>query len=116
MADDSTVIAIQLSNRDWDPAVSGWQCAALAIPGAHVERLDVDGHGADTAKYKVSEELRVIRWVSEPIPDQSTAAIKLTKRLETVDVGKFWRIFGIRSHPSSFYLGDGIATVSRPNQ
>ena len=49
MTEESVVLAVALSDRDWDSGVSGWRCGALAIPGAYVDKLYIKGRQVDTA-------------------------------------------------------------------
>jgi hypothetical protein len=75
------VFAARLTEADWDETLRGWRCPALAVPGAIVEALYVEGNKADTAKYEVLREHHVIRWTPSDQPQRVTASITLTEEL-----------------------------------
>lgn len=95
MAKESVVFTVALADRDWEQSMSGWRCAALGIPGATIDALYIKGLQADTGKYKADAELRIVRWVTDPKPDEAMLAIRLTKSLEFTEVGKRWKIFAL---------------------
>jgi tetratricopeptide (TPR) repeat protein len=47
------VFTTRLTEADWDDALRGWRCPPLAVPGAIVEALFIDGNRIDAAKYEV---------------------------------------------------------------
>lgn len=86
---------VTLSERDWDPELSGWRCPALKIPGAAIDAVYVSGTRADTSWYEVLAEHSIVRWVRENHPAQAAIAIKLTEELSTQELTSKWRKLAI---------------------
>ncbi len=43
------VFTTRLTEADWDDTLRGWRCPPLAVPGAVVEALYVEGNRIDAA-------------------------------------------------------------------
>src|SRR5689334_15285377 len=56
------VFMARLMEADWDDTLRAWRCPPLAIPGAIVEALYVEGSRIDSARYEVLKEQALIRW------------------------------------------------------
>jgi hypothetical protein len=75
------VFTTRLTEADWDDNLRGWRCPPLAIPGATVEAVYVEGERIDTARYEALAQNGVIRWVFPDQPSRATASIALTEEL-----------------------------------
>jgi hypothetical protein len=75
------VFTIRLTEADWDDALRGWRCSPLAVPGAVVEELFIDGNRIDAAKYEVLPQHAIVRWTPSDHPSRAVASIKLTEKL-----------------------------------
>jgi hypothetical protein len=75
------VFSMRLTNADWDDTLHGWRCPPLAIPGAIVEALYIEGNRADTARYEVLKEQTIVRWAPTEQPQRVAATIRLTEDL-----------------------------------
>jgi hypothetical protein len=73
--------AARLTEADWDETLRGWRCPALAVPGAVIDALFVDGNRTDSAKYEVLQDHAIIRWTPTDQPQRVTASVRLTKEL-----------------------------------
>jgi hypothetical protein len=49
-----------LTDSDWDEGLRGWRCPPLAVPGAIVEAVYVEGERVDTNRYEVLAQHGVI--------------------------------------------------------
>ena len=87
--------AVTLSERDWDQAIGGWRCSALAIPGSQIDSLYVDGNKIDTAWYQTLNDDKVIRWSRATHPETITASVALTEDLSTQDETQKWKRLAI---------------------
>jgi hypothetical protein len=77
---------------EWDEALAGWRCSALAIPGAAIDALYAEGERIDSDRYQVPDGLGYVRWIhGSPHPKAVTIAIKLTKELSTKELTVFWQ-------------------------
>ena len=56
------VFTTRLTEADWDDTLRGWRCPPLAVPGAIVEALYVEGNRTNSARYEVLQEQSLIRW------------------------------------------------------
>jgi len=75
------VFTTRLTEADWDDTVRCWRCPPLAVPGAMVEALYVEGTRIDSARYEVLREQSLIRWMSADQPQRVAATIRLTEDL-----------------------------------
>jgi hypothetical protein len=75
------VFTTRLTDADWDDALRGWRCSPLAVPGAVVDELFIDGNRIDAAKYEVLPQHAVVRWTPPEHPTRAVASIKLTEKL-----------------------------------
>jgi hypothetical protein len=87
--------ANRLTEADWDETLRGWRCPALAVPGAVVDALYVDGNRTDSAKYEVLPEHSIIRWTPTDQPQRVTASIRLTKELTLGSETDRWKKLAI---------------------
>jgi hypothetical protein len=87
--------ANRLTEADWDEKLRGWRCPALAVPGAVVDALFVDGNRTDSAKYEVLPEHTIIRWTPTDQPQRVTASIRLTKELSLGSETERWKKLAI---------------------
>ena len=77
----SIVFTTRLTEADWDDTLRGWRCPPLAVPGAIVEALYVEGNRIDSARYEVLQERSLIRWTPSDQPQRVAATIRLTEDL-----------------------------------
>jgi hypothetical protein len=89
------VFTTRLTEADWDDTVRGWRCPALAVPGAVIEALYVDGTRVDSAKYEVLTQNTLIRWTLPDQPQRATASVKLTEELTLGTETDRWRKLAI---------------------
>ena len=75
------VFTTRLTEADWDDTVRGWRCPPLAVPGAIVEALYVEGNRIDSARYEVLQEQSLIRWMPADQPQRVATTIRLTEIL-----------------------------------
>jgi hypothetical protein len=75
------VFTTRLTEADWDDALHGWRCSPLAVPGAVVDELFIDGNRIDAAKYEVLPQHAIVRWTPPDRPSRAVASIKLTEKL-----------------------------------
>ena len=75
------VFTTRLTEADWDDTLRGWRCPPLAVPGAVVEALYVEGNRVDSAKFEVLKEHAVIRWTPADQPQRVAASVSLTEDL-----------------------------------
>jgi len=75
------VFMARLTEADWDDTLRAWRCPPLAIPGAIVEALYVEGNRIDSARYEVLKEQALIRWTPADQPQRVAATIRLTEDL-----------------------------------
>lgn len=71
----------RLTEADWAAALRGWRCSALAIPGAVVEALYVEGERVDKTKLETLSQHRMIRWIVGDRPPRAILSIALTEEL-----------------------------------
>ena len=71
----------RLTELDWDETLRGWRCPPLAVPGAVVEAIYIEGNRIDSSRYEVLQQHAVVRWVPSEQPPRAVAAIKLTEAL-----------------------------------
>ena len=113
------VFTTRLSEADWDDALRGWRCPPLAVPGAVVEALYIDGNRVDSARYEVLREQAVIRWTPVDQPRHAAASIKLTEELTLGTDTDRWKKLAIILPVIATIAGaaiSGFATyISRPN-
>ncbi|MCZ8248244.1 MAG: hypothetical protein ACK5U2_11550 [Microcystis sp.] len=74
---------IYLKDEDWVPAMGGWRCDALLIPGANFEALYHDGMKADTKIFNV--ENHIIRWSGSSKPKDILVTLSLAKDLPKLE-------------------------------
>jgi hypothetical protein len=74
---------IHLEDEDWIPAVGGWRCEALSLPGASLEALYHDGIKADTKTFDI--ENHIIRWAGKSRPTDLLATLSLNKDLPELE-------------------------------
>lgn len=75
-----------LKSEDWMPAVGGWRCDALLIPGAKFEALYHDGAKADPKDFTV--ERHIIRWSGSTHPKDLLVTLSLEKELHKLEQEK----------------------------
>ena len=75
------VFTTRLTEADWDETFGGWRCPPLAVPGAVVEAIYVEGTRIDTKRYEVLPQFAIIRWSSSDRPPRALATIELTEKL-----------------------------------
>ena len=75
------IFSTRLTEADWDDTMRGWRCPPLAVPGAIVEALYVEGNRIDSARYEVLKEQSLIRWTPSDQPQRVAATIRLTEDL-----------------------------------
>jgi hypothetical protein len=75
------IFTTRLTEADWDDTLRGWRCPPLAVPGAMVEALYVEGNRIDSARYEVLKEQSLIRWTPSDQPQRVAATILLTEDL-----------------------------------
>jgi hypothetical protein len=109
--------ANRLTEADWDETLRGWRCPALAVPGAVVDALFVDGNRTDSARYEVLPEHSIIRWTPIDQPQRVTASIRLTKELTLGSETDRWKKLAIVLPVVATIVSAGItaaATLWRP--
>ena len=74
---------IHLEDKDWIPAIGGWRCEALSLPGASLEALYHDGIKADTKTFNI--ENHIIRWAGKSRPNDLLATLSLNKDLSELE-------------------------------
>lgn len=55
------VFTTRLTEADWDDTLRGWRCPPMAVPGAVVDAVYIDGSRTDSGRYEVLKEQAVIR-------------------------------------------------------
>jgi hypothetical protein len=79
MADNVSFFAA-LRRQDWLPELSGWNCSALRIPGATVNRILVDGVVVDSKNYQVEPHNHLVRWAAHDRPPATAIAELVLQR------------------------------------
>jgi hypothetical protein len=77
---------IHLEDEDWFPAIGGWRCDALLLPGASLEALYHDGMKTDTKHFDV--ETHFIRWSGSSRPKDIIATLSIDRDLHTLEQEK----------------------------
>jgi hypothetical protein len=89
------VFTTRLTEADWDDVLRGWRCPPLAVPGAVIETLYVDGNRIDTKQYEVLSQHSLIRWILPNKPERAVASVKLTEELTLGRDTDRWRKLAI---------------------
>jgi hypothetical protein len=77
---------IHIEDEDWSPAMGGWRCDALLLPGATLEALYHDGMKADTKSFNI--EGHIIRWSGNLMPKDILATLSLSNNLYDLEEEK----------------------------
>jgi hypothetical protein len=77
---------IHLEDKDWLPAIGGWRCDALLLPGASLEALYHDGMKADTKNFDV--ETHFIRWSGSSKPKDILITLSINRDLHSLEQEK----------------------------
>jgi hypothetical protein len=102
----------RLTEADWDETLRGWRCPPLAVPGAVIEALYVDGDRVDTAKYEVLAQHALIRWAPPDQPQRTVAAVKLTEELTLGKETDRWKKLAIVLPVIATILSAAIAATA----
>jgi hypothetical protein len=96
---------LTLGGRDWIPALRGWRCDALKIPGARIDAVYAENDRLNPSWYQVDDDHEVIRWSREadPPPDLMTTVL-LEKPLKE-DVSPGWQKLKIATPVITALLG-----------
>lgn len=86
---------IRFTEGDWDPALRGWRCPVLNIPGAVIEDVYVNGSRVDKATYEVLKEHGIVRWIPAKQPERPVASIRLTENLTKEADTERWKKLAI---------------------
>jgi hypothetical protein len=106
------VFTTRLTEADWDDTLRGWRCPPLAVPGAIVEALYIEGNRIDTARYEVLSEQAVIRWTLSDQPQRAAAMIRLTEKLTLGAETDRWKKLAIVLPVSATIISAGIAATA----
>lgn len=74
---------IHLEDEDWIPAIGGWRCEALSLPGASLEALYHDGIKADTKTFDIQNH--IIRWAGKSKPTDLLVTLSLNNVLPELE-------------------------------
>ena len=91
----SIIFTARLTEADWDDTLRAWRCPPLAVPGAIVEVLYIEGSRIDTARYEVLSAQAVIRWIPPDQPQRAAATIRLTEELTLAAQTDRWKKLAI---------------------
>jgi hypothetical protein len=102
------IFTTRLTDADWDDTLRGWRCSPLAVPGAAVDELFIDGNRIDAAKYEVLPQYGVVRWTPPDHPSRAVASIKLTEKLTLSAETDRWKKLAIILPVLATILSAGI--------
>jgi len=109
---------VTVGESDWRGDLSGWNCSALAIPGAALEEVYAQDAKVDSACYEALGDLNLIRWRhGTRAPKKAIVTIRLKKELSTQELTLRWRKLAIVLPVlATLVLGSLTYVLPKPSQ